>query len=117
VELLPAALGLQNNLTGGAAAAFTVPYGTELSGYRRVKMQQVQATATKAFGPTLGANQFAVVGEVGYTYLDLPSNVLFNGPGVFLPAPGSSVATSNGSSQPNGEGYATKSSWGYRLLA
>jgi hypothetical protein len=117
IELLLAALGLRNNLTGGDAAAFAVPYGTEISGYRRVKMHQVQATATKAFGPTLGANQFAIVGEVGYTYLDLPSGVLFNGPGVFLPAPGSSTATSGGSAQPNGEGYATKSSWGYRLLA
>jgi Protein of unknown function (DUF1302) len=117
VELLLAALGLRNNLTGGDVAAFGVPYGAELSGFRRVKMHQVQATATKAFGPTLGANQFAVIGEVGYTQLGLPSDVLFNGPGIFLPAPGSSTATSNGSAQPNGEGYATKNSWGYRLLA
>jgi hypothetical protein len=57
-----------------------------------------------------------VVGEVGYTYLDLPPTVRFNGPGVFLPAPGSSTATSNGSSQPGGAGYATTGSWGYRLL-
>lgn len=117
VELLLAALGLRNNLTGGDAAAFAVPYGTEISGFRRVKMHQAQATATKAFGPTLGASQFTVLGEVGYTYLDLPDGVLFNGPGVFLPAPGSSVATSAGSAQPGGEGYATKDSWGYRLLA
>jgi hypothetical protein len=117
IELLLAALGLRNNLTGGDAAAFSVPYGTELPGFRRVKMHQLQATATKAFGPTLGANQFALVGEVGWTYLDLPGDVRFNGPGVFLPAPGSSTATSGGSEQPNGEGYATKSSWGYRLLA
>ena len=117
VELLLAALGLRNNLTGSDAAAFAVPYGTEITGFRRVKMHQAQATATKAFGPTLGADQFTVVGEAGYTYLDLPDGVLFNGPGVFLPAPGSSTATSAGSAQPGGAGYATKDSWGYRLLA
>jgi uncharacterized protein DUF1302 len=117
IELLLAALGLGNNLTStSAAAAAAVPIGTEISGYRRVQMHQVQVSATKAFGPTFGANQFAVVGEVGYTYLNLPGNVRFNAPGVFLPAPDSSTATSNGSIQPGGEGYVTRDSWGYRLL-
>ena len=117
IELLLAALGLGNNLTStSASAAAVVPIGTEISGYRRVRMHQAQLSATKAFGPTFGANQFAVVGEVGYTYLDLPDNVRFNGPGVFLPAPGSSIATSGGSVQPGGAGYATTGSWGYRLL-
>ena len=116
VELLLAALGLTNNLTGGAVAAATVQAGTEISGYRRVHMHQFQLGATKAFGPTFGAEQLAVVGELGYTYLDLPNGTLFNGPAVFLPAPGSSVATSNGSSQPGAAGFATKSSWGYRLV-
>jgi hypothetical protein len=116
IELLLAALGLRNNLTGGDVAAALVPQGTPISGYRRVQMHQVQLTGTKAFGPSFGAEQFAMVGEVGYTYLNLPSGTLFNGPGVFLPAPGSSVATSGGSSQPGGEGYATTRSWGYRLL-
>jgi hypothetical protein len=116
IELLLAALGLANNLTGGDAAAATVPLGTQISGFRRVEMHQFQLSATKAFGPTFGAEQLAVVGEVGYTYLNLPSGILFNGPGVFLPAPGSSTATSSGSSQPGGAGYATTGSWGYRLL-
>jgi hypothetical protein len=53
IELLLATLGAANNITGGAAAAAAVPVGTEITGFRRVKMHQVQATATKSFGPQL----------------------------------------------------------------
>ena len=113
IELLLAALGLQNNITGEQSQAAAVPEGTVLRGWRPVKMHQVQLTGTKAFGPTLGANQFVVLGEVGYNYLDLPDGLLFNGPGVQLPAPGSANAA-GGSFQQGG--YATRSSWGYRLL-
>jgi hypothetical protein len=115
-ELLLAALGLANNITGNAVAAASVAPGTVIAGYRRVDMHQAQLTATKAFGPTFGAEQFALVGEVGYTHLNLPPGVLFNGPATHLPAPGSFVGASNGSSQPAGAGYATRGSWGYRLL-
>jgi hypothetical protein len=117
IELLLATLGAANNITGGAAAAAAVPVGTEITGWRRVKMQQAQVTATKSFGPQLGAGQFVTVAEAGYTRLDLPEGLLFNGPAVFLPASGSSTATSFGSSQPGMEGYATRSSWGYRVVA
>ena len=114
-EVLLATLGLANQITGSTAAAAAVPAGTEISGYRRVQMQQIQISATKAFGPTFGAEQLAVVGEVGYTRLNLPSGLSFNGPGVYLPAAGSSTTTSFGSNQT--EGFATANSWGYRLLA
>ena len=117
IELLLATLGAANNITGGAAAAAAVPVGTEITGWREVKMHQVQATITKSFGPQLGASQLVVVGEAGYTYLDMPSGLLFNGPAVFLPAEGSNTGTSFGSTQPGMQGYATKSSWGYRLVA
>ena len=117
IELLLATLGAANNITGGAAAAAAVPVGTEITGWRRVKMQQAQVTATKSFGPQLHAGQFVTVAEAGYTRLDLPEGLLFNGPSVFLPAEGSSTATSFGSSQPGMLGYATRGSWGYRLVA
>ena len=112
-ELLLAALGAPNSITGLAAPR--VPAGTIIRGYERVDQQQLQMTGTKAFGPTLGADQLTVVGEVGLTYLGLPGGVYFNGPGVFLPAPGSNTTTSYGSFQTTG--YATRFSWGYRLLA
>jgi len=115
-ELILAAGGLSNNITGGTVAAASVPIGTEITGYRRVKMHQLQVTGTKAFGPTIGAEQFALVGEAGFTHQDLPKDLLFAGPGVYLPAEGSSTATTSGSTQPGMEGYATRSSWGYRLV-
>jgi len=114
-DLLLAAVGLANQLTStNGAAAAAVPFGTEISGYRRVKMHQVQMTGTKAFGPTLGAEQLVVVGEVGYTRLELPSNLKFAAPGCHLPQVGSSTATSNGSTSSGC--FATENSWGYRLV-
>ncbi|MBA3506638.1 MAG: DUF1302 domain-containing protein [Betaproteobacteria bacterium] len=112
IEVLLATLGFPNNVTGTQV----IPVGTEIQGYRRVKMHQAQLTATKVFGPQWGAEQLVVVGEVGYTNLDLPSGLLFSGPGVQLPAPGSFAGASAGSVQPGGDGFATESSWGYRLV-
>lgn len=116
-ELLNAALGLQSQLsttTSLAAASTFNNYRDEISGYRRVKMHQIQFTATKAFGPTFGAEQLVTVGEVGYTYLDLPSNLRFAAPGCHLPQPGSNTFSSNGSTST--DCFATKNSWGYRLV-
>ncbi|MDI6747140.1 MAG: DUF1302 domain-containing protein [Rhodocyclaceae bacterium] len=114
-ELLGAALGIANQLTSTIpATAYAVPYGTEISGYRRVKMHQIQFTATKAFGPTFGAEQLVTVGEVGYTYLDLPSNLKFAAPGCHLPQPGSAATSAFNSYSTNC--FATKNSWGYRLV-
>ncbi len=108
-ELLLAALGLPNGIG-------TFATGQTVTGYRRVKAQQVQISATKAFGPTLGADDLVVVGEVGYNHLDLPANLRFNGPGVYLPSLQSSAnLISFGAIQT--DGFATKQSWGYRLLA
>ena len=114
-EVILAAGGLANNITGGDVAAAGVAPGTEISGFRRVTMQQLQVTATKIFGPTWGAESLTVIGEAGYTRLSLPTGLLFAGPGVVLPALGSSTVTTAGSTQPNNEGFATKSSYGYRL--
>ena len=116
IEVILAAGGLANNITGGTVAAASVPIGTEILGYRRVQMHQLQFTGTKIFSSTLGAESLTVVGEIGGTYLNLPSNLLFAGPGIALPALGSSTATTSGSTQPGMAGYATTGSWGYRLV-
>jgi hypothetical protein len=114
-ELLGAALGIGNQLTyTNPVSAAGVAYGTEISGYRRVKMHQIQFTATKAFGPTFGAEQLVTVGEIGYTYLDLPSNLQFAAPGCHLPQPGSSASSAYNSTST--DCFATKNSWGYRLV-
>ncbi|MGL1833974.1 DUF1302 domain-containing protein [Rhodocyclaceae bacterium SMB388] len=115
-ELLGAALGIGNQLTGtDPRQAAAVPYGAEIKGYRRVKMHQIQMTATKAVPQVLGADQMVMVGEVGYTRLDLPSDLKFAAPGCHLPQPGSSTAASFGSTSTGC--FTTRSSWGYRLLA
>ena len=108
-ELLLAALG-----QGSQIPPENIGVDGEIRGYERVTMQQAQLSATKAFGPTFGAQQFIAVGEVGYTNLDLPRNVPFNAPGVFLPAEGSDRTTSFGAFQD--KGYASRDSWGYRLV-
>lgn len=114
-ELLGAALGIGNQLTStNPLAAAAVPYGTEISGYRRVKMHQLQFTGTKSFGPSLGAEQLVVVGEVGYTYLDLPSDIKFAAPGCHLPQVGSSASSAFNSNST--DCFATQNSWGYRLV-
>jgi hypothetical protein len=114
-ELLGAALGIGNQLTStNPLAAAAVPFGTEIKGYRRVKMHQVQMTGTKAFGPTFGAEQLVVVGEVGYTRLELPSNLKFAAPGCHLPQVGSSASSAFNSTSSGC--FATENSWGYRLV-
>lgn len=112
-ELGLAAVGLANNVTGtDPATAAAVPVGTVIHGYRRVHLHQLQATATKAFGPTLAAEQFVLVGEAGINDQELPDGLRFSASGVQLPAPGS-ADVAGGSFQPRG--YADETSWGYRL--
>ncbi len=122
IELLLATLGLTNQAgydgaPGGAGAVGLQATGRKLDGYRRVQMHQVQFTGTKSFGPQLKADQLIAVAEVGYTRLNLPDGIRFNGPGVFLPAPtGSFPAAAGGDAQPGGKGYATENSYGYRVV-
>jgi hypothetical protein len=112
-EVMLAVAASANQLTGNADAANQVPYGTEVSGFRRVGMHQLVASGTKTFGPTLGAAQAVAVAEVGYTHLDLPGGVKFSGPGCHLPQPGSDASSAYNSTSTNC--FATANSWGYRL--
>lgn len=122
-EVLLTALGVPSTISPVPIAATTTGgSATYIQGWRDVKMHQTQVTLTKAFGPTLGAEQFVMLGEVGYTFLDQPDNLKFNGPGAGLPAcevfrnlPATTqAAVANGNCQ--SEGYGTKNSWGYRLV-
>jgi hypothetical protein len=44
-----------------------VPFGSEVRGWRRHEVSQLQMTFTKAFPTVLGAEQLALVGEIGAT--------------------------------------------------
>jgi hypothetical protein len=105
----------------GSLGAVPLPAGTYIQGWREIEMHQAQMTLTKAFGPMAGAQQFIMLGEVGVNHLALPDELRFNGPGAHLPACGFSdpatvlVAASNGSCQ--SDGFATDTSWGYRIVS
>lgn len=112
-ELVLAALNLPSNFAANPAA---IAAGSEIRGWQRIKAHQIQATATQVVPTIFGAQQLALVGEIGYAFLDLPSGVLFEGPGVALPAlQASANAAAGGSIQR--DGYATQHSWGYRAVA
>lgn len=129
VELTLASLGLPNQAGFGSDLP-TDPKGAAkangalLEGFQRVKAHQVQFTGTKSIPNLLGAEQVILLAEAAYFYQDLPDNLKFAGPATYLPSqknreaftPILSAAVANSSFQPGDEGYATKSSYGYRLI-
>lgn len=86
----------------------TVSEGDRITGYIEKEVIQAQITAIKLFGPMLGASQWALVGEVGFTHINLPekSVLLTDAPG----APDDGQTT-------NQTGFGDDFSWGYRLRA
>lgn len=132
VELTLAALGLPNQAgfgsdvpndpNGGPKAP-----GEVLQGYKNVEAHQIQFTGTKSIPNLFGAEQVILLAEAAYFFQDLPDNLKFAGPATYLPSktpadsnvllryPSPLVA--NGSDQPGDQGYATKSSYGYRLIS
>lgn len=139
VELLYAAMpeqlaiaGLRTEFAGisqmskGDAASVVGP-GELAKGYIERNTSQLQFTATHLFGPSLGADSWAVVGEIGGVrinnmpeYDEMRLNVSGTGRSGIMQGPGSSdysalhMALSNG---PEQKSFATASSWGYRLIA
>lgn len=93
--------------------------GQEISGYERHKVAQLQFTGTKVFGPGnwFRADQLAMVGEIGFTDVDLPDNLRFNGDGTDTGG-GADVNTGGGRNPITQiDGFPTRFSWGYRLAA
>jgi hypothetical protein len=130
VELTLAALGLPNQAGFGSDVPGD-PDGRakgkdeELSGFKRVKAHQAQFTATKSIPNLLGAEQVILLAEAAFFFQDLPDNLKFAGPATYLPAKSENPSdliqyptplVANGSAQPGNQGYATKSSYGYRLV-
>jgi hypothetical protein len=127
VELLFATLstlsptyGTPNNQLG----SYLGQYDTEISGYRREDVWTAQTSLTKTFGPTLGASQFTLIGEVGAAYVPgLPSKdvLRFDGMGTFTSG---SQAAMNATTSPGStplpatpySAFADPFSWGYQLV-
>jgi len=126
-ELLLASLGLPNLITGytqipgapvGATAAALVPDGTYMQGYQRLKMSTMQMTATKSWPNLIGAEQLVMVGEAGANwYHNLPHDVKFNAPAVFLPATQFGAIVSSAFSVQDPDSFLTSFAWGYRIAA
>lgn len=92
--------------------------GERIQGYREKDMYQFQMSTIRAFGPTLGADQFIFIAEAGYTSVPglNDTTIPFDGPGTFTTS--SELATQIGI-QPvteNPDYFATSSSWGYRTV-
>lgn len=149
VELLFAGLTPLNAFIAPQALKFQsqlgdYTFGQEVRGWRRHEVSQLQMTFTKAFSEVLGANQIALVGELGATEVwDLPtqSELRYEGEGTDTGG-GASVADYTYTNIPgvglvplaaltlqqgpkgglrnpqklNG-GFPTQFSWGYRLAA
>lgn len=125
VELLFAALSPLNALIPQPGNRFisqlgTVPVGTDIQGWERHEVSQAQLTATKVFGPGnwLGAEQIALVGEVGATEVwDLPEQEELRYQGDGTDTGGGYDLTSGRLRNPQTQvnGFATPFSWGYRL--
>ena len=73
----PAELGGPRACIGTGGHPDSVGYDTDVNGYIRRKVSQVQATATKVFGPTLGADGFVFLTEAALQYVhDMPERPL-----------------------------------------
>lgn len=109
----------------------SVAPGAYVKGWREHEVTQLQMTFTKAFSSVLGAEQIALVGELGGTQVNLPekSVMRYEGEGtdtgggcdvgdVLAGLPGSALSSGclrNPLTQVGG--FPTNFSWGYRLAA
>ena len=122
VEILFAALSPINAPLGIFGQLGSYTFDEEIQGYKEMDVSQTQITATKLFGPTFGADQFVVVGEVGWTHVhNMPSKdkLRFEAPGTYISG-NAALATAHA---PTAVGlyedeshFADDDSWGYRLV-
>ncbi len=84
---------------------------TNIQGYVESDVSQFQATATRLFGPTLGANALVVVAEAAVMHVHEMPDVPVESPagGTLPPAPDNPFAPA--------EADADATSWGYRVAA
>lgn len=96
---------------------------TYIQGYIERDVSQIQATATKVFGPTLGADSLAFVAEAALMYVhDMPdkSELRLEGPGTQTSGePFHSTAAGAHAGLPTDplDRFASATSYGYRLAA
>ena len=124
VELLYATLSSLTNTFGGTnnhIGSFLGQYNKEVTGFRRHNVTTAQSTLTKVFGPTLGSQQFTLVGEVGGVWANLPdkNTLRYDGSGTFSSQSAAAMTATGFGTIPAtpGDAFADKFSWGYQILA
>jgi hypothetical protein len=114
-----------SQLPGYQGQNYATQFETAIPGFIRENVWQLQTTATKIFGPGMGADQSVILGEAAVTYVpDMPDkNVLrLEGPATYTSGnPYHSDALNPGAAHAGkpAEGpnhFADPTSWGYRLL-
>jgi hypothetical protein len=122
IELLYATLSPINPALGmfNQVGDYTGRFETDVDGYILRDVIQLQMTATKLFGPMLGANQFVVVGEGGWTHVDdMPSKseLRLEGSGTYVSGnPILGPSTHPGKPIEKSTHYADEDSYGYRVV-
>ena len=97
--------------------------GQYIPGFIERNISQFQMTATQILGPVIGANQGALVGEVGFTHVhNMPkkSNLRLNGAGTFVsgnPFQATAEGLHSGRAAESSKHFADATSWGYRIAA
>ncbi len=92
---------------------------TIIHGYEEVDIAQVQVSATQVFGPTLGADQFTLIGEVGLTHVPDMPDVRLESPGTYVsgnPAQATATGAHPGKPAEDSSAFADATSWGYRVV-
>lgn len=122
VELLFATLSSLNPAyAANQIGNFYGQFGLEVPGYRRLDVWQAQATATKVFGPMLGASQLILVAEAGVTNVpNLPAKSVlrFDGSGTGTAGDAAEMASTGNSQFPatSLSGFPDRTSWGYQIV-
>jgi len=116
VEINLAQLGAPSQLNPAEGATLGNQY---IRGYRRHKVSTLDVSTTRIFGPSkwLGYNQLLFLAESALIYvhdLESQSTLRYEGPGTFLPGDPRTAALLGLPTQ-NG-GFATQTSWGYKVL-
>lgn len=113
VELLLTGLRAFNSQVG------TYGPGEYIRGWRRHDVSQYDMSLTKLLAPhVLGIDELLLLGETAVTYVhDMPaqSELRYEGPGTFTP--GDAVTAANNGVPQQTKGFATATSYGYKLVA
>ena len=121
VELLLAALSPISAINPAYADNQLGVYGsnTIIHGFAEVDIAQVQVTATQVFGPTFGADQFTLIGEVGVTHVPDMPKIRLESPGTYVsgnPAQAAPTGAHPGKPAEPADAFADATSWGYRVV-